>query len=334
MSVQGSGDQQQGSRRSRQGERELLDDDSQIRFFGRVGDGERRQPPAQNGQRSQYRTQQRPQQRHQQRHQQRRPQHRPKRTPGTTLLKAIVSFQWASRGNALKAIHEGRVTLNNTVVRHPNQFIRLDQDVMAVNGQVLQRKTIKPLTIVFHKPKGLPGSREDGQETLYSFLNNKRSWFTPAGVLPASASGIVVVSNDKRHRNPETSTVARLSQDLWVKVPGAVADVVVQQLAAELHELVAVAQVNTRSTWISFTGTNRALRDLAPALKAHNLEVLAWERRRLGPFSITNINPGVWYQLDDQEIVALDELVESGIDDRTPLSDVWETIAQRIRAAQ
>ncbi len=256
--------------------------------------------------------------------------HKVKRTPGTTLLKAIVSYQWGSRSLALRAIHDGRVTLNNEPWLQPNQFVRLEQDIIAVDGQVLQRKSIKPLTIVFHKPKGLSGSREDGRESLYSFLSNRRSWFTPAGVLPASASGIVIVSNDRRHRNPATSVIGKLTQDLWVKVAG----VVDQDRLDGFPTPVRIGQRNARCTWLAFEGTMVRLRDLAVQLKSRGLEVLAWERRRLGPFTTATMHPGVWYRLDDQQVVSLDELVESGIPDSTPLDDVWEVIAARVREAR
>ncbi|MCO6466964.1 MAG: hypothetical protein J5I53_10145 [Bradyrhizobiaceae bacterium] len=248
----------------------------------------------------------------------------------SVLVKALVSYQFASRSTSVAAILAGRVTVNDQVVTKPNQVVYPMRDVLAVDGQVLLRKSVKPITIVFHKPKGLPSSREDGVETLYSFIANKRAWFFPKGGLPASASGIVLISNDKRHRVTSESTLAKLTHDLWIKVPGTVSDQVVATLPCSGR----IGQQNVRTTWLVFERTSCSLRQLSVMLKALGLEVLAWERRRIGPFATDQLQPGAWYQLDDQQVVAIDELVESGIADDTPLEQVWESIAQRLRSNQ
>lgn len=250
-----------------------------------------------------------------------------KKPSGTTLIKALVSYQYASRSIALKAIVHDDVRVNSQLVQKHNHFVHINDDIITVNGRVLLRKSVKPVTIVFNKPAGIPGSREQSAVTLYSYVTNKRNWYTPAGVLPASASGIVVVSNDKHHRIPERSTIAMLTSDFWIKVQGVVSPEVAMALPANGR----VAQQNTRSTWLAFERSILSLHQLAVVLKTLHLEVLAWSRRRLGPFNTTDLPTGAWYQLDDQQVVALDELVQRGGPDTTPLHEVWASIANTIR---
>lgn len=267
----------------------------------------------------------------------------PKKIPTTTLLKAVVSFQWACRSTALEAIQQGRVVLNDVVCTHPNMLVRLDRDVLSIDGQVLQRKTVKPITLIFHKPKGLCGSREEGlNQTIYSFLGNKRSWYAPAGVLPKSASGIVIVSNDKRHRDPDTSPVYQLTQDLWVKVHKHVTEKDLKKVRQEIAEILQlpIEEVEVReglrtarASWIAFEHTWINLPEVSAILKPLGYEVLSWERRRLGPFAVDNLPPGKWYQLPDHHVVALEELAYSGIDDTTNLDEVWETVFARLQQA-
>jgi 23S rRNA pseudouridine2457 synthase len=262
--------------------------------------------------------------------------------PKTTLLKALVSFQWACRNRSLEAIQQGRVILNDVVTDQPNVQVRLDRDVISVDGQVLQRKTVKPITIIFHKPKGLSGSREEGMLSLYSFLSNKRSWYAPAGVLPKTASGIVIISNDKRHRDPDASPVYQLTQDLWIKVHRFVEEKDLATLRTQIADLIEMpledvevreGQRNTHTSWIAIEHTWINLPEVSVLLKPLGYEVLSWERRRVGPFTVENLHPGSWYQVPDHHVVALEELAYSGIDDTVSLDEVWENIFNKLQQA-
>lgn len=245
---------------------------------------------------------------------------------GTTLLKTLVKVQWASRSLALKAIHNGHVQVNENVITEVNTWVAPNRDVITVRGQVVQRKTVKPVTIVFHKPRFIPGSREHDSVNLYSYLPSKRNWYTPSGVLPISASGIVLVSNDKAHRNPQLSCIAQLHQDIWLKVSGIVTESVCRELSATFGEELHVAQRNSRSTWLVCNNTHRSLRSFAGPLKNYGHEIIAWERRRLGPFRTDEIPYGAWYRLSDRETDALDHMVAMQLDQHTPLHQVVHLI--------
>lgn len=242
----------------------------------------------------------------------------------STLLKALVGYHWASRTLSLKAIHSGQVAVNGKIVCESNEIVNSKDDVISVRGNVLVRKSVKPVTLVFHKPKGIPGSKEDGTRTLYSYITNRRSWFTPCGVLPATAGGIVVVSNDKRYRLPG-NIIGKLSHDLHVKVQGTVNREQLSSIPSARIEI-----VNARATWLSFEHVNMNLHVIAKALKPLGLEVLAWERTRVGPFTTTKLSPGAWYQLTDQENIALEYMVEHSIVETTPLDEIWLTIEDKI----
>lgn len=54
-------------------------------------------------------------------------------------------------------------------------------------------------------------------------------------------------------------------------------------------------------------------------------------RTRLGPFVIDDLEEGSWQRLPGDAIGALDAAVDAGIDDRTPLDQVWEEIARAAR---
>lgn len=269
-----------------------------------------------------------------------RPQrHAPRRVPGTTLVKALVSFQFASRRISLAAIEHGRVLVNDEVNTEPNTHVKLDKDIIAVDGMVLQRKSVKPMTAVFHKPHGLNGSREEYRLSLYSSLSNKRNWYVPSGALVKTASGIVIVSNDRKHANYQTSVIRAFTQDLFVKVHRRVTEEEISSLKELLRKQwpdddkilqVERGRDNTRSSWIKVTCRSGNFHGIAVALKSLGLEVLNEERRRLGPFSTDNLQPGAWYKLSDQEVIALEELAAGARPETTPLKEVWDDIALRL----
>ena len=231
------------------------------------------------------------------------------------------------------------VSVNDVVVIHPNAYVRLDNDIISVNGAVIQRKTIKPVTIIFNKPHGLIGSKEEFRSTLYSFVTTKRFWYTPSGVLPKAASGIVVVSNDKRHADVRKSTVNLLTQDIWIKVNRKVEDKELKKIRKAFQELwpeegewlsVTIGSTNARNVWLKITHKHGTIHQITVALKAFGLEALSIERRRLGPFTTDDLKMGAWCRLTDQEVVSLDELAQGTKPDSTPLKDVWAEIAERL----
>lgn len=222
----------------------------------------------------------------------------------------------------------------------PNTYVKLDRDTISVDGRVLQRKTVKPIYVVFNKPHGLIGSKEEYRRTLYSFLSNKRGWFIPNGVLPKSSSGIVIVTNDPEHRNLRRSKLAGLSRDMLFKVHRQVKKTELTKIEKKLRELwldvdadtkVTLHQKNARNCWIKVAMRRGRITDVTKVLKDVGLEVLSMERQRVGPFSTEALKPGAWHRLTDEEVVALDELTKSGTkEDSVSLASIWQQVSARI----
>ncbi len=257
-----------------------------------------------------------------------------------TLVKALVGYQYASRSLSLAAINNGRVTINDTVCIHPNGYLHPERDVVMVDGRVIQRKTIKPIYIIFHKPHGLIGSKEEFRLSLYSYISSRRGWYLPGGVLNKATSGIVIVTNDPAHKQQATSTLATLTKEYHVKVHKQAKKTEATKLEKTFKALwkedadlvkVSIQQKNARNCWLSISLRNGTQHDITTTLKAAGFEVLNMKRHRVGPFNTADLNPGAWYRLPDEEVVALDEVAKSGAaNDAGSLMDVWEKISERI----
>ena len=262
---------------------------------------------------------------------------KPPKPTKTILIKALVAGRYASRGISLRAIQGGRVDLNGMVVHSPNRVVHLSSDEISVDGVPLQPDGKGQVTIIMNKPPGLSGSREMGRPSIYSFVNRRRGWYTPAGVLPKSCEGLIVLSNDELQSDPDNASFARLTSDFLVKVSHSDASTIIDGVTSSLVELVGgetssvnatVSGQNVRSAWIQFTQARYSLHDIARALKANKCEVLRWVRTRIGPFTTEALKPGEWRRLAQHELDAVEGIVSSGIDDRTSVDDVWTAIAE------
>lgn len=269
-----------------------------------------------------------------------RPRQQPLHQPKSTLVKSLVSYQWASRALSLKAILEGRVAVNEQTIIHPNVHMKVDSDVLTIDGNVLLRKSAKPITIVFHKPSGLAGSREDGRPSLYTTLASRNGWYMPLGSLTKAASGIVVLSNDPAHKRVADSPVAALTSDLLIKVHRSPKKTELTKLKKALTAAwpadSAIVDIShhakgSRAGWIKITHRTGKIRDVMSALKSLELEPLRVMRSRVGPFNIDAIKAGAWYRLSDQDTLALDELAKQRPKkDDVSLTTIWEQITSKI----
>jgi len=251
-----------------------------------------------------------------------------------------VSFQWASRALSLKAILDGRVAVNEQTMIYPNVHVKIDNDVLSIDGNVLLRKSAKPITIVFHKPSGLLGSREDGRQSLYSTLANRNGWYMPLGSLTKAASGIVVLSNDPTHKCVADSPLAALTSDLLIKVHRNPKKTEITKfkkaLTAAWPADASIIDIShhakgSRAGWIKITHRTGKIRDVMSVLKSMELEPLRVMRSRVGPFNIDAIKAGAWYRLSDQDTLALDELAKQRPEnDNVSLSTIWQQLSAAI----
>jgi 16S rRNA U516 pseudouridylate synthase RsuA-like enzyme len=237
------------------------------------------------------------------------------------LTDALVSMKWASRRIAVNAVHDGRVTVNGQPIRDSNVTIQATEDVIRIDGQVRLHRNASPVVIVFNKPIAMPGSREEGKQSLYTLVENKRPWFSPNGVLPSTVSGIVLLTNDKQHRNEQASVLRNLTAEYRIKVHRKPKATELKKIAKEIeanvgtkdkHLAVTVVTVGSRQAWISVCTQRATVHNILKGLHAVGIEPLRVERFRLGPFTTEFVNTFSWVRLTEVELAALIAAAERG----------------------
>lgn len=244
-----------------------------------------------------------------------------------SLHKALQYLRWASPRRCLRDIRRGVVIVDDEQVFDPLRIVDLSRASIAVYGMELSPKPSTPTSIIWHKSAG--SRLDDG-------VAGSANWISPCGTLPQSAGGIVLLTNENRYADHESAPIAHLSQDFNVRVQrrptteelNDVVNNIQEQLTLPFDVQAHIATATTESVWLSFTGARYRLQDCARGLKMCGLEVLSWNRARVGPFTADDLERGSWQRVKTGEIAALDAMLAAGIDDSTALDDVYDEIVR------
>lgn len=113
------------------------------------------------------------------------------------LDKLLASQNIGSRKDVTRLIRKGFVTVNNEVVKSPDSKIEPEDNIVAVNGEVVEYK--EHVYIMMNKPKGVVSATDDGRDkTVIDILPEmfyRRKLF-PAGRLDKDTTGLLIITND------------------------------------------------------------------------------------------------------------------------------------------
>lgn len=112
------------------------------------------------------------------------------------LQKIISQAGITSRRNAENLILEGKVSVNNKVVKELGFKADPDKDQIKVNGRLVKVDK-KKIYIALNKPFGIISSRSDekGRETVVDLIKSKEYMY-PIGRLDYDSSGLILITND------------------------------------------------------------------------------------------------------------------------------------------
>jgi 23S rRNA pseudouridine2605 synthase len=115
---------------------------------------------------------------------------------GERIAKWLAHAGVASRRDAEKLLGEGRVKLNNEIVRHPATFVT-DGDLVTVNGIPVDPPGRTRLWR-YHKPEGLVTTHRDpqGRETVFDALPPGLPRVVSVGRLDLNSEGLLLLTND------------------------------------------------------------------------------------------------------------------------------------------
>jgi len=220
----------------------------------------------------------------------------------------------ASRSEASRWVAEGRVRVDDVVVRDPEFPVRQGIERVVIRG--IEAVPASRLVVMLNKPRGLVTTTRDEQnrDTVYRcFDDGGLPWIAPVGRLDRASEGLLLFTNDPewgaRITDPATGpektyhvqtsivpTPALLAQ----LVGGAVVDG--ERLAAKAAR---VLRAGDKHGWLELVldeGRNRHIRRL---LEAFDVRVLRLVRTSIGPITLGPLGKGKWRVLTDAEVESL-----------------------------
>jgi 23S rRNA pseudouridine2605 synthase len=116
-----------------------------------------------------------------------------------SLARALSKFGVCSRGEAVRWIAAGRVSVDGRTVVWPQRRIDPRRSRVTVDGRRVGDDTDR-VVLALHKPVGYITSRLDpgGRPTVYDLIADVDRWVFPVGRLDRDSSGLLLLTNDHR----------------------------------------------------------------------------------------------------------------------------------------
>ncbi|MFC6841710.1 rRNA pseudouridine synthase [Xanthomonas theicola] len=228
------------------------------------------------------------------------------------LDKRVAAMLPCSRSQAQQYIEGGWVSVDGVVVEEPQAAVTTEQVALSADAQL---GVAEPVTLLLHKPAGLaldaalalvtPAARSAQDTAAMRVL--KRHFLRLGAPLPleAAASGLLVLSQDRRVLRRLSEDAASIEQEFVVQVRGELRPYGMRRLA---HGL-AYRQRNLPSCKVSWQNEDRlrfALKHVQPgqlqAMCAEvGLEAIGLRRLRVGRIPLGKLAPGAWRYLPGGE---------------------------------
>src|SRR5690348_12235057 len=237
-------------------------------------------------------------------------------TDPVRLAKRVVALAQCSRREAEQYIEGGWVRVDGEVVEEP-QFM-VDTQTVELDPHARLIPT-EPATLVLHKPVGYdagnganpasalvtPQTRSPDDTSGVRPLKRHLQRLTSPLPLPATASGLLIFTQDWRVTRKLTEDIDRVEQEFVVDVGG---ELIPNGLALLNHGLRFnnYAMPPIKVSWQSEQRLRFAFKVLRPTqiepmCNAVGLTVLAMKRLRVGRIPLTKLPPGQWRYLAPHE---------------------------------
>jgi len=235
--------------------------------------------------------------------------------PLKTLERVLSKAGVGSRTEARSWIHAGRVTVNGTATRNPDQWVDMKRDRVRFDGKPLE--TRERVYVLLYKPAGYLTTYKDPKRrpTVYDLVKDVGTFLSPVGRLDLDTSGLLLMTNDNRLAERVTNPESHVPKTYLVTASPVLSDAQLQRLrdGLELSDgptrpahvtRVRDTQTSTHFEIVLTEGRNRQVRRMVEALDAKVLELV---RIKLGSIAIGRLSIGKWRMLTPAEVKSLSQ---------------------------
>jgi len=223
----------------------------------------------------------------------------------------------ASRRKAEELILEGKISVNDVIVRELGTKIDSEVDRISYRGKPLFQKR-QFLYYLLHKPCGTVVTKRDpeGRKTVYQLIHHMDSSVNAVGRLDQDSEGLLLLTNDGdlQYRLTHPSYEVAKVYEVQLKAPPTAGDLNKLEKGVELEEgRTAPARIHLIRTapevWVSVQIHEGKKRQIRKMFEAVGGKVLRLIRVKMGPIELGDLPNGRWRVLSEKEIVALEKAV-------------------------
>lgn len=234
--------------------------------------------------------------------------------PRHGVARVISKLGLGSRSQTARWVRDGRVRVNQRVVRDAEFPVRQGIDRIDIEGQ--RPGAAARLVLMLNQPRGLVTTTRDehGRDTVYAcFPGSALPWLAPVGRLDKASEGLLLFSNDPAWAARISGSKSGPDKTYHVQIDRLPSAELLRQLEhgavldGELLNAKSVRCLRTghKNAWLEIVldeGRNRQIRRL---LAAFDIAVLRVLRVAVGPLLLGKLPKGQWRSLTEQEIDSL-----------------------------
>ena len=227
------------------------------------------------------------------------------------LQKIIAVSGISSRRAAEKMIVEGRVTVNDAVIRQLGAKADIDADEIRVDGMLILPEVSK-VYLMLHKPRGYVTTLNDPERraVVTELLSGISERIFPVGRLDYDSEGLLLLTNDGDFSQRVQHPRFKIPKTYMVKIDGNLTKSEVRTLSEGIRlsdgnfkpENLQIKRTNRKSSWLALTiaeGRNRLIRR---GLESLGHPVVRLIRTAIADISLGNMKAGMFRHLTRKEV--------------------------------
>lgn len=233
------------------------------------------------------------------------------------LDKILSNMGYGSRKDIKKIIKEGRVQVNDKIVKNNSMKIDPYKDKVTLDGIKVDYR--KYIYLMLNKPKDVVSSTDDPiNRTVLDLIDEEYLIFNPfpAGRLDKDTEGLLLLTNDGKLAHELLSPKKGVDKTYYVEVDGFVEEdhkyqfkdgILLDDGYKTLPAKLEILESNVFSK-VKLAIKEGKFHQVKRMFQAIDMEVIYLKRISMGNLKLDeNLNPGEYRELTDEEIILLKE---------------------------
>jgi 23S rRNA pseudouridine2605 synthase len=227
------------------------------------------------------------------------------------IQKIIAGAGISSRRAAEKMIVDGRISVNNAIVRQLGAKADIEEDEIRVDGKLILPETSK-VYLMLNKPKGYMTTLHDpqGRPVVKDLLTGVSERVFPVGRLDYDSEGLLLMTNDGDFSLRIQHPRFRIPKTYRVKIEGNLASSAIKALSEGIKlndgkfkpDSFHIDKKNPKSCWLTMTIAEGRNREIRRGFESLGHSVARIIRTTISDVGLGDLKEGTYRHLTRKEI--------------------------------